>query len=99
MAAEPLWHEEQTVALVKRLWSTLAPAQLLVDLWQFSHVVWPLWMAVEGLPVKPKLVLMWQVAHWVESDTLLWNLLGVQLVKPALWQESQFVIATPESAV
>ena len=79
-AAEPLWQLEQTVALVNRLWLTLAPSQLLVDLWQFSHVVWPLWMVVAGLPVWPKLVVAWQVAHWVESDTLECSLLGVQLV-------------------
>ena len=42
LAAEPLWHEEQTVALVKRLWSALAPDQVEVDLWQLSHVVCPL---------------------------------------------------------
>ena len=78
-AAEPLWQEEHTVALVKRLWSTLAEAQLLVDLWQFSQVVWPLWMAVAGLAVRPKLELMWQVAHWVDSDTLECSFEGVQL--------------------
>ena len=41
-AAEPLWQLEQTVALVKRLWSALAPDQVEVDLWQLSHVVCPL---------------------------------------------------------
>jgi hypothetical protein len=36
-------------------------------------------MAVAGLEVKPKLELRWQVAHWVESDTLVCSLEGVQL--------------------
>jgi hypothetical protein len=35
------------------------------------------------------------VAHWVDSETLLWNLLGVQLLVPPLWQLSQLVIDTP----
>jgi hypothetical protein len=39
VAELPLWQLEHTVALVNKLWLTLAPSQLLVDLWQFSHVV------------------------------------------------------------
>ena len=41
VAALPLWQVLQLVAVVKRLWSTLADAQLLVDLWQVSHTVCP----------------------------------------------------------
>lgn len=58
VAALPLWQLEQLVALLNRLWSGLEPDQVLVDLWQFSHTVWPLWMAVAGRAVTPKLVLM-----------------------------------------
>jgi hypothetical protein len=54
-------------------------------------------MALAGLPVTPKLVLMWQVAHWVETATLLWSVPGFQAAKPDLWQVSQLVMATPES--
>jgi len=79
VAALPLWQLEQFVAAVNRLWSGLEPSQVLVDLWQFSQTVWPLWMAVVGRPVAPKLVLMWQLAHWVETDTLAWNTPGFQL--------------------
>ena len=42
---------------------------------------------------------MWQVPHWLLTDTLAWNLAGVQAAKPALWQLSQLVMATPVSAV
>jgi hypothetical protein len=38
-AALLLWHVEQFVAAVYRLWSGLAPVQVLVDLWQLSHTV------------------------------------------------------------
>jgi hypothetical protein len=56
-AAElPLWQLAQVVELLNRLWSTFAPAHVEVDLWQLSQVVWPLWMVVLGLPVRPKLV-------------------------------------------
>ena len=46
------------------------PSQVLVDLWQFSQTLWPLWMAVAGRAAAPKLVLMWQVAHCVDTETL-----------------------------
>jgi hypothetical protein len=36
-------------------------------------------MAVAGRAVAPKLVFMWHVAHWVDTDTLVWNLPGFQL--------------------
>ena len=71
VAELPLWQVTQLVAPVKPLWSGLAPpSQVLVDLWQFSHTLWPLWMAVAGRPVAPKLLLMWQVAHCVDTETL-----------------------------
>ena len=80
VAALPLWQLEQLVALLNRLWSGLEPSQVLVDLWQFSQTLCPLWMEVAGRPVAPKLVLMWQLAHCVETGTLAWNTPGFQLV-------------------
>ena len=47
--------------------------------------------------MAPKLVLIWQVAHCVDTDTLAWNLPGFQLVVPPLWQLSQLAIDTPLS--
>jgi hypothetical protein len=45
-----LWQLEQLVALVKVLWSALAPVQIVVDLWQLSQLaVVKRWLAV--LPV------------------------------------------------
>ena len=90
-----VWQLVQLVALVNKLWSGLAPTQVVVDLWQLSHTVWPLWIAVAGLPVAPKLVLAWQVAHCVLSETLLCTEAGLQLVVPPLWQLSQLVMETP----
>jgi hypothetical protein len=43
----------QLVAAVKVLWSTLAPDQVLLDLWQDSHTVTPLCTVVLGLLVSP----------------------------------------------
>ena len=84
-AAElPLWQLLQFVALLNRLWSGLDPCQVLVDLWQFSHTVWPLWMAVAGRAVAPKLLLKWQVPHWLVTCTLAWKAPGFQLEKPPL---------------
>jgi hypothetical protein len=40
---------------------------------------------------------MWQVAHWLETETLLWNMPGFQLAKPPLWQLSQLAMDTPLS--
>ena len=45
--------------------------------------------------MAPKLVLMWQVAHCVDTDPLAWNLPGSELVVPPLWQLSQLAIDTP----
>ena len=48
VAALPLWQLAQLVAAVKPAWSTLAPAQALVLLWQLSQTVWPACTAVLG---------------------------------------------------
>ena len=77
VAALPLWQLLQFVAAVNVLWSTFAKFQSVVDLWQFSHTVWPVWMAVLGLPTAGGKVPVWQVAHCVLIDTALWNLAGV----------------------
>ena len=37
VAVLPLWQVVQLVAVVNVLWSTLAPVQTAVDLWQVSH--------------------------------------------------------------
>ena len=51
VAVLPLWQVAQTVAAVNVLWSTLAPAQVLVLLWQLSQLpVTVAWVAVLGLP-------------------------------------------------
>jgi hypothetical protein len=96
-AVVPLWQLAQLVAEVNVLWSTLAPDQLVVDLWQLSHTVTPLWIGVLGLPTAGAKLPVWQVAHCVPTPTDVWNLAGVQAPKPALWQVSQLVIATPAS--
>ena len=77
-----LWQLAQLVAEVKPLWSTLAPVQVVVLLWQVSHTVTPLWMVVLGLDVRPKADVAWQLAQPVVVDTLAWYLAGSQLVKP-----------------
>jgi hypothetical protein len=53
VAALLLWQLEQLVEALNSPWSGRAPNQLLVELWQLSHTVWPLWIAVAGLPVAP----------------------------------------------
>jgi hypothetical protein len=81
----PLPRLAQLVALLKPLWSGFAPpSQLLVDLWQFSHTVMPLWIAVAGRAVRPKLLFKWQVPHWLVTCTLAWKAPGFQLEKPPL---------------
>ena len=77
VALTPLWQLEQVVALVKVLWSALAPVQIVVDLWQLSQLaVVERWLAV--LPVAT--VPLWQLEHPVLTATLAWNLAGVQAV-------------------
>ena len=73
VALPPSWQLAQLVAALKPLWSTLAPLQLLVDLWQFSQVVWPAWMAVLGLTAA------WQLAQELATVTLACRRAGVQL--------------------
>ena len=80
VATLPLWQLLQLVATVNVLWSTFAPDQLLVDLWQVSQTDWPAWMVVAGL------LPAWQVPHWLVTFTLLCSLAGVQLANPDLWQ-------------
>jgi hypothetical protein len=54
VALLPLWQLPQLVAIVKVLWSTFAPDQVLEDLWQFSQLpVTDACVAVAGLPVSP----------------------------------------------
>jgi hypothetical protein len=60
------------VAAVNVLWSTLAPVQVLVDLWQLSHTVCPACVVLLGL------ALVWQVAHCVVTVTPRCSLAGVQ---------------------
>jgi hypothetical protein len=87
LALLPLWQLLQTVAAVKVLWSTLAPVQVVVPLWQVSHVVWPACVALLGFSVP------WQVAHCVITVVLWCSLAGVQELNPALWQVSQLALA------
>ena len=83
------WQPAQFVAVLNPLWSTLAPAQVAVDLWQLSHTVALVCTGVLGLPtarVKPP---VWQVAHDALTPTLPWNFAGANAVKPPRWQVSQ----------
>ena len=77
VALLPLWQLEQLVALVKVLWSALAPLQVLLDLWQLSQPAvvdrWLLFLPVATVP-------LWQLEQPVTTETLLWNLAGVQAV-------------------
>ena len=87
VAPVPLWQVVQLVADVKVLWSTLAPVQVVVERWQFSHTVWPTCTVVVGLIDR------WHVEHCAVIVTLLCTLAGVHAVKPALWQVSQLAAA------
>ena len=77
VALVPLWQLEQFVAVVKVLWSALAPLQVLLDLWQLSQPAvvdrWLLFLPVATVP-------LWQLEQPVTTETLLWNLAGVQAV-------------------
>jgi hypothetical protein len=66
--------------------------QLVVDEWQPSHEVTPLWMVVVGLDVNPKVLEKWQVAQGPGGDTLAWYLPFAQITVP-LWQVEQSVVA------
>ncbi len=63
MAVLPSWQLAQFVSVVNPLWSTLAPAQLAVDLWQLSHTVTFACTGVLGLPTAREKPPVWQVAH------------------------------------
>ena len=67
VAVLPSWQVVQLVAEVKPLWSTLAPLQVVVVLWQLSQAVTPACTAVAGLPTALKKVPVWQVAQVVLS--------------------------------
>ena len=77
VALVPLWQLEQLVAVVKVLWSALAPLQVVLDLWQVSQLavvrICPLFLPVAVVP-------LWQLEQPVTTETLLWNLAGVQLL-------------------
>jgi hypothetical protein len=87
VAVLPSWQLTQFVDAVNVLWSTLAPAQVVV-LWQVSQFVTPLCTGVAGLPTALWNVPVWQLAQLPVTATLLWNLPLVQVVKPPLWQVS-----------
>ena len=77
VALVPLWQLVHVVALVKVLWSALAPIQIVVDLWQLSQfAVVDRCDAV--LPVAT--VPLWQLEQPVLTATLAWNFAGVQAV-------------------
>jgi hypothetical protein len=96
VAVVPLWQLAQLVAAVNVLWFTRAPAQPLV-LWQLSQAVTPAWIGVFGLPTAGGKLPLWQLAHWLVTDTLAWKRAGAQAAKPPRWQLSQLVMATPLS--
>ena len=93
VAPLPLWQLVQLVAALKLAWSTLAPLQLALDLWQLSHTVCPACTLVLGLTA------VWQVAHCVVTLALLCTLAGGQLLKPARWQLSQARLAVAATCV
>jgi hypothetical protein len=100
VAPLPLWHCAQLVAALKPLWSTLAPAQVLVDLWQLSQLPVTLaWTVVDGLPTAGGNEPVWQLAHELLIDTLACTLAGAQAAKPALWQLSQLADAVAATDV
>ncbi|MGH7460547.1 MAG: hypothetical protein ACREMA_05910 [Longimicrobiales bacterium] len=66
-----------------------------VDLWQVSQVVTLAWTGVLGLRTAGGKLPLWQLAHCVLTDTLLWNFAGAQATNPPLWQLSQLTMATP----
>ena len=77
MALVPLWQLVHVVALVKVLWSALAPVQIVVDLWQLSQLaVVDKWLFDLPLAMVP----LWQLEQPVLTATLAWNLAGVQAV-------------------
>jgi len=66
VAVCPLWQLAQLVATVKVLWLTLAPLQLVVDLWQLSQLAEvAIWLAFLPVAVAP----LWQLAQLLLTDT------------------------------
>jgi hypothetical protein len=94
MAALPLWQLAQLVAAVKMLWSTFAPAQVVVDLWQVSQAA-VVGVCPADLPTAGAKPPVWQLAHWATTATLLCTFAGAQARKPALWQVSQLLLLMP----
>jgi hypothetical protein len=93
--AAPLWQVPQVWLPTKLLaaWVYVTPlVQLVVDEWQPSHEVTPLWVVVLGLDVNPKVLEKWQVAQGPGGDTLAWYLPFDQITVP-LWQVEQSVVA------
>jgi hypothetical protein len=75
VAVLPLWQLAQLVLLLKVEWSTLAPDQVEVVLWQLSQLPVTLaWMGVDGLPTAGGKPPVWQVAQALETLKL-----GVEL--------------------
>jgi hypothetical protein len=77
VAVTPLWQLAQSVDDVNKVWLTLVPVQLAVDLWQASHgalvAIWVVDRAVADV------VPVWQLAQPVVTVTFMWNLAGNQL--------------------
>jgi hypothetical protein len=70
-------------------------SQLVVERWQPSQAVTPTCVVVLGLPTAGGKLPLWQVAHWVETVTLLCRRAGVHDAKPLRWQVSQLVMGVP----
>lgn len=100
LAVLPLWQVSQVpvpTALAAE-WANTTVNQLAVDLWQLSQpLTMVLWVVLLGRRCPGAYVPMWQVWHWLPTDTLLCRRAGVQAVKPDLWQVSQLGMATPVS--
>jgi hypothetical protein len=77
LADVPLWQLAQSVDELNKVWLTLVPVQLAVDLWQASQaalvVMWLVERAVADV------VPVWQLAQPVVTVTFMWNLAGNQL--------------------
>jgi hypothetical protein len=80
VAVRPSWQLAQFVEVLKPLWSTLAPAHAVVDLWQLSHTVTFACTGVLGLPTAGGNAPVWHVTHAALTPTLEWNLAGANAV-------------------
>ncbi|OIN93270.1 MAG: hypothetical protein AUJ20_04740 [Comamonadaceae bacterium CG1_02_60_18] len=84
-ALAPLWQLAQLVAEVNEPWSGLAPLQVLVDLWQVSHLLSVVAKCVADLPAT--ITPLWQLAHDPAATPVCLNLAPVNVL--AVWQLSQ----------